>query len=227
MDASQHVFRSRPGRDARVAGVRATVDGGDLVPDYPVTLARAGKTHPVPLLIGTNKNEAALFRLMRSPLMPIAPKAVRTMFSEMANDQPGLQLPTAEQVSSAYPAKMARTRSLWVASDVGFRMPTVWFAEGHTAVAPVYLYRFDWATPLFQDDPIGCRTRHRADLCVGGQPDLGSPRRHVQARRTQDRRGTVRADARPLDAFAATGDPNVPLGQPHWARIGTATARRW
>ena len=26
-------------------------------------------------------------------------------------------------------------------------MPTVWLAEGHSAVAPVHLYRFDWATP--------------------------------------------------------------------------------
>ena len=34
-----------------------------------------------------------------------------------------------------------------VARDLGFRMPSVWLAEGHSAVAPVYLYRFDFATP--------------------------------------------------------------------------------
>lgn len=118
VDTSQEVFDHVPSTRPGLLAFAPTVDGGDLVPDYPVKLARAGKTHPVPLLIGTNKNEAALFRLMRSPLMPIAPKGVRTMFGEMANDQPGLQLPTAEQISAAYPAKMARTRSLGVASDV-------------------------------------------------------------------------------------------------------------
>ena len=29
-------------------------------------------------------------------------------------------------------------------------MPTVWLAEGHSTVAPVYLYRFDYATPLLK-----------------------------------------------------------------------------
>jgi para-nitrobenzyl esterase len=33
-------------------------------------------------------------------------------------------------------------------------MPTVWFAEGHAAshenTAPVYLYRFDWTTPMLR-----------------------------------------------------------------------------
>ena len=37
-----------------------------------------------------------------------------------------------------------------VARDIGFRMPSIWFAEGHSAVAPVYLYRFDWATPMLR-----------------------------------------------------------------------------
>ncbi|WP_431240458.1 carboxylesterase/lipase family protein [Mycolicibacterium aichiense] len=215
VDASQHIFDHVPATTPGLLAFAPTVDG-DLVPDYPVTLARAGKTHPVPLLIGTNKNEAALFRLMRSPLMPIAPKAVRTMFSEMANDQPGLELPTAEQVSSVYPAKMARTRSLWVASDVGFRMPTVWFAEGHTEVAPVYLYRFDWATPLFKTIRLGAA--HATELIyvwgnlISGPRDVTFKLGGLKTGEELSERMRAR-----WTAFAATGDPNVPLGQPHWA----------
>lgn len=37
-----------------------------------------------------------------------------------------------------------------VARDVGFRMPTLWFADGHSAVAQVYVYRFDWSTPMLK-----------------------------------------------------------------------------
>lgn len=215
IDASQQVFDHVPATTPGLLAFAPTVDG-DLVPDYPVTVARAGKTHPVPLLIGTNKNEAALFRLMRSPLMPIAPKSIRTMFTEMANDQPGVQLPTAEQVSSAYPAKLARTRSLFVASDVGFRMPTLWFAEGHTVVAPVYLYRFDWATPLFKAIRLGAA--HATELIyvwgnlISGPRDVtfklgGLKTGEELSQRVRDR----------WTAFAATGDPNVPVGQPRWA----------
>jgi para-nitrobenzyl esterase len=214
IDASQEVFDHVPATSPGLLAFAPTVDG-DLVPDYPVTLARAGKTHPVPLMIGTNKDEAALFRLMRSPLMPIAPKAVRTMFGEMANDQPGVQLPTSEQVSWAYPAKMARTRSIGVASDVGFRMPTVWFAEGHTTVAPVYLYRFDWATPLFKAIRLGAA--HATELpyvwgnLVAGPKDPTFKLGGLKAGKTV----SARLRTRWLN-FAVDGVPAAPAGDPQW-----------
>ncbi|MBB3751845.1 para-nitrobenzyl esterase [Mycolicibacterium sp. BK634] len=211
MEIFDHIPTAMPGRLA----FAPTVDG-DLVPDYPVTLARAGKTHPVPLLIGTNKDEAKLFRFMRSPLMPVAPKAVRTMFTEMADDQPGLQLPTAEQVSMAYPARRARTRSIEVARDMGFRMPTVWFAEGHSASAPVYLYRFDWATPIFKLIQLGAA--HATELIYVWGNLVSGPRDvtfKLGGLKTGDEL-SARMRAR-WTAFAATGDPNVPIGQPQWA----------
>ncbi|TGD88164.1 carboxylesterase/lipase family protein [Mycolicibacterium sp. CH28] len=219
VDASAHAFdhvpTASPGRLAFVP----TVDG-DLVPDYPVTIAKAGKTHPVPLLIGTNKDEAALFRFMRSPLMPIAPKAIRTMFEEIADDQPGLQIPTEEQIGSAYPARRARTRSLGVASDVGFRMPTVWFAEGHSAVAPVYMYRFDWATPVFKLIRLGAA--HATELIyvwgnlVSGTRDVTFKLGGLKAGEALSHRMRTR-----WTNFAATAAPTGPEGEPHWAPYTT------
>ena len=94
--------------------------------------------------------------------MPITPKAIRTMFEEIAEDQPGLVLPTEDQIISGYAGMRARARGLGVARDVGFRMPTVWFAEGHGELAPVYLYRFDWATPIFKI--IGLGAAHATEL---------------------------------------------------------------
>ena len=85
----------------------------------------------MPLIIGTNRDEAALFRWMKSPLMPIAPKTIRAMFDEIAAEQPGLQLPSEAEIGSAYSGIRTRACGLHVARDVGFRMPTVWFAEGH------------------------------------------------------------------------------------------------
>jgi para-nitrobenzyl esterase len=133
----------------------APIVDGDLVADYPVKLAREGRSHPVPLVIGTNKHEAALFRWMKSPLMPITPPAIRAMFAELATEQPGVQLPTEAQIGSAYAGLRVKARGMGVARDVGFRMPSVWLAEGHSTVAPVYLYRFDWATPMLNLMRIG------------------------------------------------------------------------
>lgn len=219
VDASAHAFDHVPTATPGRLAFAPTVDG-DLVPDYPVNIARAGKTHPVPLLIGTNKDEAALFRFMRSPLMPIAPKAIRTMFEEIADDQPGLQLPSEEQIGSAYPARWARTRSLGVASDVGFRMPTVWFAEGHSAVAPVYLYRFDWATPVFKLIRLGAA--HATELIyvwgnlVSGSRDVTFKLGGLKTGEALSQRMRTR-----WTNFAATATPSGPAGEPDWTPYRT------
>jgi para-nitrobenzyl esterase len=149
VDASAYAFDHVPTSTPGTLAFAPTVDG-DLVPDYPVKLAREGRSHPVPLIIGTNRDEAALFRWMKSPLMPIAPKTIRAMFEEIAAEQPGLQLPSEAQIGSAYSGIRTRALGMHVARDVGFRMPTVWLAEGHATVAPVHLYRFDWTTPMLR-----------------------------------------------------------------------------
>jgi para-nitrobenzyl esterase len=147
--ASRELFNDVPVQSPGTLAFAPIVDG-DLVPDHPVKLAREGRSHPVPLIIGTNKHEAALFRWMKSPLVPITPEAINAMFTQIAAEQPHLVLPTHEQIDVAYPRLRGKARGMGVARDVGFRMPTVWLAEGHSAVAPVYLYRFDWATPMLR-----------------------------------------------------------------------------
>jgi para-nitrobenzyl esterase len=102
--ASKLLFDEVPVRVPGTLAYAPIVDG-DLVPDYPVAIARSGGTHRVPLIIGTNKHEAALFRFMKSPLMPITPTAIKSMFDGIASDQPGLQLPSEADLVSAYPGR--------------------------------------------------------------------------------------------------------------------------
>ena len=147
--ASTDVFYEVPVRSPGTLAFAPIVDG-DVVPDYPVKLAREGHSHPVPLIIGTNKHEAALFKWMKSPLMPITPEAINAMFTEIAAEQPTLELPTEDKIGTAYAGLRGKARGMGVARDVGFRMPSVWLAEGHSTVAPVYLYRFDFATPMLR-----------------------------------------------------------------------------
>jgi para-nitrobenzyl esterase len=208
--ATNKVFDEIPARTPGTLAFTPIVDG-ELLHDYPVKLAREGKTHPIPLIIGTNKNEAALFRLMRSPLMPITPKAITSMFNEIAAEQPDLQLPTDQQLDTIYRGK---ARGLNIASDIGFRMPSLWFAEGHSRVAPTYLYRFDYASPLMKLLLVGAA--HATELpyvwgTLGAPRDVtlklgGTKTAIAVSKRIRTRWVNFATDAKPIGA----------LGEPEW-----------
>lgn len=211
--ATKKVFDEVPSRNPGTLAFVPIIDG-DLLTDYPVQLARQGKTHPVPLIIGTNRNEAALFRLMRSPLMPITPRAITSMFNQIAGEQPDLQLPTEEQLNSAYAGKSGSARGLKIASDVGFRMPSVWLAEGHNNVAPVYLYRFDYASPLMKALLVGAA--HATELpyvwgTLGSSQDMTLKLGGVKAAKAVSKRVRAR-----WVNFAATAKPSGLPGEPEW-----------
>ncbi|BBY41323.1 carboxylic ester hydrolase [Mycobacterium mantenii] len=211
--ASQQVFDEVPVRNPGTLAFVPIVDG-DVLTDYPVKLAQEGRSHPVPLIIGTNKHEAALFRLMRSRLMPITPSAITSMFNQIAAEQPDLQLPTEEVIGSAYSRMRRKARILSIATDVGFRMPSVWLAEGHSRVAPVYLYRFDYATPIMK--LLLVNAAHATELpYVWGT--LGAPRDPTLKLGGAKTAKAVskRVRTRWIN-FAAHTKPAGPAGEPEW-----------
>ncbi|OBG86589.1 carboxylesterase [Mycobacterium sp. E136] len=213
MTASKKVFDHIPASTPGTLAFAPIIDG-DIVPAHPVQLARDGGTHPVPLIIGTNKHEAALFRWMKSPLMPITPAAIRAMFAEIAAEQPDLRLPDEQQIRAAYRGR-GKTIGLGVARDIGFRMPSVWFAEGHREVAPVYLYRFDFATPMLRLLRLGAA--HATELpyvwgnLVAGPKDPTFKLGGLKAGKTV----SARIRRRWL-SFAVDGTPSGSAGDPVW-----------
>ncbi len=211
--ASQQVFDEVPVRNPGTLAFVPIVDG-DLLPDYPVKVAQEGRSHPVPLIIGTNKHEAALFRLMRSPLMPITPRAITSMFTQIAAEQPDLQLPSQEQIVSAYSRLGRRTRFLSIATDAGFRMPSVWLAEGHSKVAPVYLYRFDYATPLLKLLLVNAAHATELPYVWGNLGAQGDPTLKLGGARTA-KAISKRVRTR-WTSFASHGKPAGPEGEPDW-----------
>lgn len=213
--ASKRVFDEVPVTTPGTLAFAPIVDG-DVVPDYPVAVARAGGTHRVPLIIGTNKHEAALFRFMKSPLMPITPDAIKAMFADIASEQPELQLPSEAQLGATYRGR-GKTPGMGVARDLGFRMPSIWMAEGHATVAPVYVYRFDWATPMLRLLRLGAA--HATELpYVWG--NLVAGRRDPTFKLGGMKTGAAvseRMRARWRN-FAATGEPAGLAGDPAWPR---------
>jgi para-nitrobenzyl esterase len=211
--ASQQVFDEVPVRNPGTLAFVPIVDGV-LLHDYPVKLAREGRSHPVPLIIGTNKREAALFRLMRSPLMPITPRAITSMFTQIAAEQPGLQLPTEQEIGSAYSRLRRKARSLSIATDAGFRMPSVWLAEGHSRVAPVYLYRFDYSTPFLKLLLISAAHATELPYVWGNLGAPKDPTLKLGGAKTA-KAVSKRVRARWIN-FAAHGKPVGPAGEPDW-----------
>lgn len=194
----------------------APVIDGDLLPEAPATVLHEGRGLPVPLMIGTNKDEASLFKFMKSPLIPITEERIMKMFSDMAADNPTVELPSVAQVQTAYDNVRKNMVGLGVARDIGFRMPTLWIAEGHSAVADVWLYRFDHATPFLH--LIGLGATHGSELAYlwasfsAGPKDLtfrlGGKRAGEEISVRMQERWTAFAHGR-------TPDSEVP-GSPHW-----------
>ena len=202
----------------------APIVDGDLVPDYPVAVARAGRTHPVPLIIGTNKHEAALFRFMKSPLMPITPAGHQgDVRRDRRRATRPADCPARPSSVSTYRGPRARRPGMGVARDIGFRMPSIWFAEGHAAVAPVYIYRFDWATPMLRLLRLGAA--HATELpYVWGNLVAGPQGSDVQAGRAQG--GHRGLGAHPDPVAELRGRTVSPTGLPGEPRLAALPRRR-
>lgn len=213
VDGAMAVFGQVPLQHPGTIAFGPVIDG-DLLPEAPATVLAEGRGLAVPLLIGTNKDEASLFRMMKSPLMPIHDDDIERMLAELGEERPELDLPSMQQVRSAYEGVHHNAVGLGIARDIGFRMPTVWAAEGHSTRAPVFLYRFDHATPMLTLLRIGAS--HATELpYVWGT--LGG-RAHDLSFRLGGRHEAERISARMQQrwvAFARGEQPNA-TDAPDW-----------
>ena len=127
---------------------------GDLIPEHPIDVFRTGRQHRVPLIIGSNRDEAGLFTMMKSPLMPTTSAAIERMFTLLDQQQPD-QPVIERRIIEAYPGWPKKRAAIAISSDAGIRMPVTWIAEAHCELAPTFVYRFDQATPLLRATGLG------------------------------------------------------------------------
>jgi para-nitrobenzyl esterase len=217
-EAGQRLFAEIPTDDPGTLAFAPVVDG-DLVPEAPIAVLSEGRGLPVPLMIGTNKDEASLFAYMKSPLIPVTGERIERMFADMAAENPEVVLPERSQVLAAYEHVRHRALGLGIAGDIGFRLPTLWVAEGHSRVAPVHLYRFDHSTPFFRLVRLGAT--HGSELIYvwgnldGGPKDLTF---RLGGRRTGEEVSTRMQER--WSTFAH-GRESVASGAPDWPAYTT------
>lgn len=202
------------GRDAMSTGARgfAPVLDGAVIPLHPVQALERGAAPDVPLLIGTNFDEATMF-LGAEPALA-DPSKLR--FEDLP-ERLRMHGERAEPLIAAYrksrPDATPLDILLAINTDAMMRVPSIKLAEKKLAgpgKAPVFMYLFCWAAgPL--------RSAHGFELAFmfdnAREPVLhASPSRQQLADRMSEA----------WLAFAKSGDPSHD-GLPRWRPYDTAT----
>lgn len=199
------IARSSPGTLA----FAPTVDG-EFVPDYPAAVFERGEQHPIPLLIGSTKNEAGLFTMLKSPLMPTDAASIEEMFSLLQAEEPSVSH-LRERVLQAYPQFPRKPGALQVSSDAGIGMPVQWLAAAHARAHPTFVYRFDQATPLMKLMRLGAVHASELPYTFGTVPE----RNHLN-RRQAIWWGGLRAAQRVSASMQESWIQFISDGSPGW-----------
>ena len=118
-----------------------TIDG-TVLPRRAIELVAEGSSAGVPVMTGTTRDEWKLFT--------VAAQNIKTL------DEPGLRRLTAKMVGeehvdallSAYTTGSPFDRWNDINTDHTFFVPATRLLDAQSAHAPVYGYRFDWASPM-------------------------------------------------------------------------------
>jgi para-nitrobenzyl esterase len=123
------------------------VFGDDYLPLDPVETMRRGKSHPVPLIVGTNAEEGRLF----TRFLPLLPTTEPMIEALLAETDPAARA----RITGAYPDYPERSACMRLGGDFAFSLAAWEIAEAHGSHAPVYLYRYDYAPRMLRWSGLG------------------------------------------------------------------------
>jgi para-nitrobenzyl esterase len=121
--------------------------GTDYLPWDPVEAMRTGKAHRVPLIVGTNAEEARLFGRFLN-LLPMTEPTIERL---LAATDPAER----ERITAAYPGYPDAAACIQFGGDFAFGSAAWQIAEAHSMHAPTYLYRYDYATRTLRWSGLG------------------------------------------------------------------------
>lgn len=126
-------------------GWRPVVDGQAL-PQHPFTPVAPAISAGVPLIIGTNKDEATLFLLNDRDLPALDEAGLRARVHRFAGEHAGALIAAYKR---AFPQSSPGDLFASISGDSMMRMHSITLAERKHAqgAAPVFMYLFTWETP--------------------------------------------------------------------------------
>ncbi len=189
-------------RVSQVRGLSAfqpCIDGITL-PRPVVDTLRAGEGMQVPLLVGSNRDEWALFDVLLGDAANLP--LIARMRSKLGDA-------FVDKMHAAY----GGNHRAWVDifGDLAFRIPILQLADAHPA--PAYVYRFDWQSPAFGGR---LRAAHALELPFVWNR-LDTPLARTLLVDTDGAQPLATAMHDTWAAFVKGGDPNGG-GLPHWPR---------
>lgn len=110
---------------------------GSVLPEEPLAAIRQGAAKDIPLVIGTNRDEGALFIRPNSPVLP--EEQVIKMMELVAGIEDSKDIIRAYRHDTEGQAQ--------IMTDAYFWRSSVLFAAAQSRFAPVWMYRFDWTYP--------------------------------------------------------------------------------
>jgi para-nitrobenzyl esterase len=126
---------------ARGIGAFAPYIDGVTLPRSPLEVVRDGGVAGIPLLLGSNRDEWTLFQVFVGDasvdaFKPLLRRKLGALVDRMVDSYRAARADHSEQQA-------------WVdiVGELVFRIPVIRFGEAQAGRAPVYLYRFDWASP--------------------------------------------------------------------------------
>ncbi|MEV6767602.1 carboxylesterase/lipase family protein [Nocardia sp. NPDC051030] len=191
--AVSEVLRDQPG----LFPIAPEVDG-DFLPRSPIEAFREGTAHRVPLIIGTNQDEATLF-IRFDDTLPTTPDRMRWILRQSGDD-------AESRVTAAYPGFPDPRVAVRMGGDFTFWRPSVAVMEAHSRYAPTYAYRFDFAPRAVQLAGFGAT--HALDLIpVFGVTATPIGRALTAAGGSRGFRSVTRQFQDNWLSFARTGEP--------------------
>lgn len=126
----------------------------ELLPEHPLTVFRSGEEHKIPLMIGTNDDEASVTKTFyfRSKTRS---KAAKRMLE-------GYDPQGAAVIMRTYQNATLRDDYAKLMSDGIFWAPSVITASAHSLNAPTWMYRFDFVPAALRW--LGVGASHTAEL---------------------------------------------------------------
>ncbi|ERS38748.1 MULTISPECIES: carboxylesterase/lipase family protein [Corynebacterium] len=175
-----------------------TVESESL-PEHPMVAFQHGRQARVPLMLGTNLDEAGITRYFFQRTARRA-KAGRRLLYPYDPEH-------TDTVLKAYGGARSRAEFADLVTDALFWAPTVRIASHHNEVAPTWMYRFDFAPQLMRK--LGIGAAHSAELSnVFGTPEASKTRLLSKVGRDDEAMQRLTAEMqRHWASFISSGQP--------------------
>lgn len=199
VEAAVDLSLSAPDLDPGTIALCPVIDD-DFLLERPLDAFKAGRAARIPLIIGTNDREGALFT-GRLDILATTPPRIRAIFAKTKKK-------ARRAIKAEYPGLPEQRPAADFAGDYAFWYPTVKVAERHSRFAPVHFYRFDIAPKLVR--ALGFDATHGLELfALFDRMDgwFGRSMGALGGRRAFKQTG-VRMRQRWI-CFAHSGDPNA------------------